>query len=688
MPNRLATESSPYLQQHANNPVAWYPWGEEALQKARDEDKPIFLSIGYSSCHWCHVMEHESFEDEGIARILNDNFISIKVDREERPDLDQIYMNAVLALRNGQGGWPLSAFLTPNQDVFFGGTYWPPQSRMGMPGFDHVLMSVLDAFQNRRDAVNDQSRQISAWLNRETEPVEGDLNEDLLLEAAHVLERQFDFQHGGFGTAPKFPHAMDLALLIRLSDRWGPEHDPSSTRLMEMVRLNLAKMARGGIYDHLSGGFARYSVDEHWLVPHFEKMLYDNALLAGAYLDMFHSSQEPVFGRVARETLDYLLNYMTDEAGAFYSTEDADSEGEEGKFYVWSRAEIESLLSPEIAELFCELYGVTIAGNFEGANILHLRIPVESFADQKGIELGELHAMMDSARETLLRARDQRVRPGLDDKVLVSWNALAIGSFARASYILSDTKYYQAAAKAADFILQNLRTEDGRLLHTWRLGVAKLNAYLDDYSCFIDALLQLYRASFDEKWVDVAVELAGHLTDYFGSEDGGFYFTPSDHETLIARTKEYQDSSVPSGNSMAACALIQLGRLTGNIELVQKAEAIAKDALSLMKRSPLASGQMLIAVEQLLTTSSELVLVGLSSEPFDPLGQLVRQQAPANCSLIARSTEQKNGSRWLDAVLEGKQAIEQQPTLYICQGFSCQTPIVGTEAILQAVKDL
>ncbi len=685
MPNQLTFESSPYLLQHANNPVDWYPWGAEALQKAVDEDKPIFLSIGYSACHWCHVMEHESFEDEGIAKILNDNFVSIKVDREERPDLDQIYMNAVMALRNGQGGWPLSVFLTPEQDVFFGGTYWPPKSRMGMPGFDQVLLSVLDAFQNRRDAVTDQSKQVTDWLNQHDPVAEGELSRSLLITATQTLEQQFDFRNGGFGTAPKFPHAMDLRLLIQMADQVPTDHVPTRETMLAMVQLNLEKMALGGIYDHLGGGFSRYSVDEHWLVPHFEKMLYDNALLAGVYLELFRSAGDSFFAGVARETLDYVLGYLTDDGGAFYSTEDADSEGVEGKFYVWAKSEIESVLKPEWAAWFCELYNVTGSGNFEGANILNLKERVDQWASRKGLELDSFHAEWTAAKSQLLQVRDQRVRPGLDDKVLVSWNALMIDSLAKASFVLGDPKYYQAAAAAANFLLEHLRRADGRLLHTWRRGTAKLDAYLDDYSYLIDALVTLYEASFDERWIVAASGLAEQMIESFGDDDGGFYFTAKDHEKLIARSKAFQDNSVPSGNSMAACGLIRLGRLLGKTDWIERAELTAKAALGLMQRSPLASGQMLIAVDQLLSQSKELVLLGENQTSLERLKPLLSGQADAKTTVICRSADQAETSQALSEALAGKSSVDGQPTLFVCENFSCQAPIVGEAAIVAAL---
>ena len=565
-PNRLAQESSPYLLQHANNPVDWYPWCEEALARARTEDKPIFLSIGYSACHWCHVMEHESFEDERIAGILNENFINIKVDREERPDLDQIYMNAMMALRGGGGGWPLSVFLTPSQEVFFGGTYWPPSSRMGMPGFDHVLHSVLDAFVSRRDQVTEQSQKITAWLNT-AEVQETDLSptREWLITAANTIAQHFDHENGGIGGAPKFPHAMDLRLLTLLARTWADDQPLDKEALLSMVGLTCRKMALGGIFDHLGGGFARYSVDEKWLVPHFEKMLYDNALLTDVYLEMFLATRDEFYRDVVSQTLNYLQVQLTDDSGAFYSTEDADSEGEEGKFYVWSKDEITTALGHEAGKRFCEFYHVTESGNFEGQNILNRTMSFQQFADRSGMEEAELRQQMQSAREKLLSIRNRRVRPGLDDKVLVSWNGLAIHAMARAGTILNEPKYGIAAANAANFILDNIRDENGRLFHTWRHGKAKLPAYLDDYAYFVASLIELYLYDFDENWIQHAITLTNQMIEHFAAPDGqGFYFTADDSEQLIARTKAFQDSSVPSGNSMAAYALLRMGRLIGD----------------------------------------------------------------------------------------------------------------------------
>ena len=687
MTNRLEDQSSPYLLQHKNNPVQWQPWDRQALDMAVQQDKPIFLSIGYSACHWCHVMEHESFENDSIAQVLNDNFINIKVDREERPDLDQIYMAAVMALRNGQGGWPLSVFLTPQQEVFFGGTYWPPTSRMGMPGFDHVLHSVLDAFTNRRGEVNNQSSQITAWLNRTEEAGENSLemNSELLHNAAATLHNNFDFDNGGFGSAPKFPHTMDLSLLVRLSRNWPTDASVDRDVLLDMVRVNLKKMAYGGIFDHLAGGFARYSVDEQWLVPHFEKMLYDNALLVGVYLDMFQDTGDQFYAMIARKTLDYLVNYMTDAEGGFHSTEDADSEGVEGKFYVWSKTEIIDALGQETGKLFCDLYNVTESGNFEGSNILNMTLSYQQFADKHALRKEDLRNQMRSARKQLLGIRDQRIRPGKDDKILISWNALAISSFARAANLLNEKKYYQAAVRATQFIFEKMKKPDGRLHHTWRNGTAKIDGYLDDYSYLINALLDLYDADFDKKWIAKSVTLAEAMIEIFGDQDGGFFFTASDQEQLIARMKSYQDSSVPSGNSMAALGLLRLGRMTGRTEWIELAHNTILASSQLIQRSVLASGQMLITLNEFLSEPAQFVVIAKTHADLENIQNQYSANSATNSNLICQLDGDKPIGV-LELTLAGKTMIDNETTLYVCHGIQCDPPIIGQEAIIERIS--
>ncbi len=688
MSNYLAGESSPYLLQHAQNPVQWYPWGQAALSRARREDKPIFLSIGYSACHWCHVMEHESFENDRIASILNQHFINIKVDREERPDLDHIYMQAVMAVQQGRGGWPLSVFLTPQQEVFFGGTYWPPTSRIGMPGFDQVLRSVLDAFNQRREQVDQQSQQITSWLNRSENPSDlPDLNHQPLFAAVQMLEKAFDPQHGGFGDAPKFPHTMDLSLLRRLARRWPEHRAPGRESMLQMVHVSLTKMAQGGIFDHLGGGFARYSVDEYWLVPHFEKMLYDNALLSSNYLDMVADTADPFFADVARKTLDYLLHDMTDEQGCLYSSEDADSEGIEGKFYVWSKREIMDALGEDCGGRFCDYYDVTEHGNFEGSNILNTRKTFHQFADLHGLDVNEVSEELESARQRLLSIRNQRVRPGRDDKVIVSWNALAISALTRAAMVLGENQYGQAAETAADFILREMRDESGRLLHTWRLGHAKLAGFLDDYAFLIVALLDLYQLKFDPLRLQQADQLTQVMLQHFARPEGGFFFTADDQEKLISRPLTFLDSSIPSGNAMAALALLRLGRITGDVDRIELARNTIAAAMPWMSQSPLSCGQMLIALEKLLMESLELVVVTPDEDQQTQVMDMLREAKLSDHSIICQLASEQP-TELLKSVCEGKTLADGKSTLYICRGFRCEQPVVGLPAMESALRRL
>ena len=685
MPNRLAGESSPYLLQHKENPVDWYPWGAEALEKARREDKPIFLSIGYAACHWCHVMEHESFENEAIARTLNERFVSIKVDREERPDLDQVYMNAV-QMMTGRGGWPMSMFLTPRQQPFFGGTYWPPEAKMGMPGFPQVLAAVADAWQNRREQALEQAAQITRHLQTVSAPVTGgeeggELGPRTVHDATAHLERSFDFTHGGFGTAPKFPHAMDLKVLLRA---WRRDPKPS---LLEMVRLNLDKMAAGGIYDHLGGGFARYSVDERWLVPHFEKMLYDNALLAGVYLEGYQATGDENYARVARETIGYVLRDMTDSAGGFHGTEDADSEGEEGKFYVWTPDEVTSVLGEEAARTFCYVYDVSDEGNFEGQSILNLPKTIEQCATIRGRDADELRSELTAGREKLLAVRNRRVRPGRDDKVLVSWNALMIDTLAQAAGVLGEPRYLEAASRAADFILGTMRRGDGRLLHTWRGGTAKLDAYLDDYAAVAGALVSLYEAGFDERRIDQAVELAELMLEHFHDERAaGFFYTAGDHEPLIARTKDLQDGSVPSGNGMAATVLVRLGKLTGESRYLEAARRTLSAGAGMMLEHPTAAGQLLLALDMLQGPTPEVVVLGdpHQGDTAAALADLRRRFIPNKVVAARPASGGGTVSPSLESIFAGKQVVGDEPTVFVCEQFTCGAPVSGKAAAIAA----
>jgi uncharacterized protein YyaL (SSP411 family) len=681
VPNRLAQESSPYLLQHQSNPVDWYPWGEEALARAKAEDKPIFLSIGYSACHWCHVMEHESFENVGIANELNRLFVCIKVDREERPDLDQIYMNSV-QLMTGRGGWPMSVFLTPELAPFYGGTYWPPTARMGMPGFVDVIRAVADAWEKRRDLARQQAAELTEHLQQVgvSEANSDPLELDLLYHAGAQLQRAFDAEHGGFGRPPKFPHSIDLQVLLRIGSR---QRDP---QLLHIVTHTLEKMAAGGINDQLAGGFARYSVDDRWLVPHFEKMLYDNALLTSAYLETFQATGNPLFANIARQTCDYVLGWMTDDVGGFHSAEDADSEGVEGKFYIWTPAAIQAVLGAERARVFCLAYDVTTAGNFEhGQSILHLPRPLGEVAAEMGLAEADLRTQLDTDRAELLEAREQRVRPGKDDKVLVSWNALMIEALARAAGVLREPRYLQAAEKASLFLHQQLRDERGRLLHCWRQGKAKLPAYLDDYAYLANAWVTLFETTGEAAWLERACELADEMMRHFADhEAGGFFFTAEDHEQLIVRSKDLHDSSVPSGNAVAATALVRLAKLTGNQTYFAAAERTLQTAVGLMQSSPAAAGQWLLALDLWLGPTAEIVLVGdLHADELQQLWSDMQQRFIPR-QVFAAHQQGTSPPRPLEALLAGKEGGSGlSPRVYVCQDFACQAPVEGATAVRQ-----
>ncbi len=601
--NKLSQEISPYLLQHAENPVDWQPWGPEALKRARDEQKPIFLSVGYSACHWCHVMAHESFENESIAGQLNQDFISIKVDREERPDLDQIYMEAVQAM-SGQGGWPMSVFLTPEQKPFFGGTYWPLHGRGGMLGFGDVLSAVAGAWCNRRDELLQQAKKIAQFVSdqRLVGDKSAELNESPLEAAEAGMAQAFDDRMGGFGQAPKFPHATDLNLLL---GRW--RHGRQAP-LLEMVTVTLDRMAAGGIYDHLGGGFHRYSVDADWLVPHFEKMLYDNAMLAGCYLTAWQETGRKAYLRVVRETLDYVLRDMTDPLGGFYSAEDADSEGEEGKFYVWTPRELQEVLGSQRAAAFGRVYDVSESGNFEGHNILHVSKPIDVCAKMLARDAAELEEELAADRAKLLEARDRRVRPGRDDKVLVSWNGLMIDAMARAGALLNEPRYQAAAAAAADFLLAHLSDGQNRLLHGWRAGQARHNAFLDDHASLCNALVTLYETQSEPRRLEEATRLADAILGRFADpEGGGFFYTSSDHEPLIARKKDLWDTPVPSSAGLAVAALMRLARHTHRDDYRRAVEETLRASISFMERSPLGAGQLLCDLDAWLAQRKEAI---------------------------------------------------------------------------------
>ncbi|MEZ6087674.1 MAG: thioredoxin domain-containing protein [Pirellulaceae bacterium] len=646
---------------------------------AQTQQRPIFLSVGYAACHWCHVMEHESFEDARIADLLNAKFVCIKVDREERPDIDQIYMQAVQAM-TGQGGWPMSVFLTPSGKPFYGGTYFPPTRRMGMPGFDQIIDAVADAWESKHEQVLQQADQMTLHL-REALKSEASGADELSLDwialACQRKAEHFDARNGGFGSRPKFPHPMDLELLLR---HWkGSGED----RWLNIVTVTLSKMADGGIYDHLGGGFARYSVDERWLVPHFEKMLYDNALLAGIYLRGYQATGNERYANVARETLQYLMRDMVDTSGGIHSTEDADSEGEEGKYYVWRPEEILQVLGEERGERFCHVFDVTPEGNFEGASILNLRRPLEMIASERGLDFQTLCSELNEDKAKLLAVREERVRPGRDDKILVSWNALAIDALALASGVLRDSQMLDVATCAADFIWNEMRADDGRLLHAYRQGTAHLNAYVDDYAGFITALVSLFEADGDAKWLARASELAERMIAHFEDPaSGGFFYTADDHEQLILRTKDYHDSSVPSGNGEAACALARLADATGNDRFAEVAQRTLRSAVEVMTQQSMAASRLLIALDLTQRPTRQFVLVSPSAEARGRIQQAyLKHYRPSSMfAFLDGPTEQTSDSN--SRLFDSKTMINDQVTLYVCENFACREPIVGEDAIV------
>ncbi len=675
--NWLASENSPYLLQHATNPVPWYPWGPVALERARAENKPIFLSIGYSACHWCHVMAHESFEDPRIAEILRQGFISIKVDREERPELDHLYMQAV-QIMTGRGGWPLSVFLTPELEPFYGGTYWPPRSRHGLPGFDQVLQAVTEAWQHRQSDVRQQGQQLIQTLT-ESMPLPGTmaaLDDRPLAIAQAALHQAFDPQEGGFGSAPKFPPALSLRLLLR---RWLRSKD---SQALSMVRTTLDHMAAGGMYDQLGGGFHRYSVDSRWLVPHFEKMLYDNAALAECYLEAWQATGHEPYARIVRETLDYVLRDMTDPQGGFYSAEDADSQGHEGQFYLWTPEEVAALLGPQHAAAFSAFYDVTRQGNFEGRNILHC----EPNAAQTG-----LTADLIADRARLLAARSQRVRPACDDKVLVSWNGLMIAALARAGVALDEPRYTEAAARAARFLLDHLRDPRGHLFHYWRRGRAQGAAYLDDYAALANALVGLYEAGRHESWIDEAVALTDQILQRFADPDAsGFFYASHDHQPLPVRHKDLFDSAVPSATGLAVTLLLRLGRLCQRSDYLAAAEETLHAHRSLLERAPQAMGQMLLALDLHLGPVQEVVILADHEPTAQALQHEFHRRFLPHAILALRCVDSTADQQRpvLRHAFQGKQLSGQDAALFLCQGFACQAPVVGFQEAAAALDRL
>ena len=674
MPNRLINETSPYLLQHANNPVDWYSWGEEALSKAQAEDKPILLSIGYSACHWCHVMERESFENEDIAAIMNEHFVNIKVDREERPDLDAVYMEAVQML-TGSGGWPMTVFLTPDGKPFYGGTYFPPVDRHNMPGFPRLLESAAGAYRTNRDEINRVTGQLTEQMGRtgQMPPSDALLGVDILHRAYSTLAANFDYQNGGVGNAPKFPQAMTLEVFLRYYAHGYND------RALDMLDLTLEKMARGGIYDQIAGGFHRYSTDSFWLVPHFEKMLYDNALLARLYLNAHQATGRGLYRRITEETLDYVLREMTGPHGGFYSATDADSEGEEGKYFVWSPDEIEQVLGTEEAGLFGRFFGVTQRGNFEGKNILNIGKTATDCSTENGIELAHLIDVVQRGKTALRLVREQRVPPLLDDKVLASWNGLMLRAFAEAGAALGRQDYIEAGVKNANFLTTTMMP-GGKLLRTYREGEAKLPGFLEDYAFVADGLLALYESTFNPRWLDTALAMADAMIDQFWDEPaGGFYDTGRNHEELVVRPRDVFDNAQPCGGSVASDVLLRLAVITGNDEYSRKAVPPMRALSELMSRAPAGTGRWLAALDFYVSTPKEIAIVGPREDAATArLLDEVFGRYLANRVVVWAPGE---GQGAAGPLLEGRGMIGGAPTAYVCENYACQLPVTDPEAL-------
>jgi uncharacterized protein YyaL (SSP411 family) len=653
VPNRLASETSPYLLQHKDNPVEWYPWGDEALARAQAEQRPLLVSIGYSACHWCHVMAHESFEDPEIAALMNDRFVCIKVDREERPDVDAICMEACQAM-TGHGGWPLNAFLTPEKAPFYAGTYFPPEPRHGLPSWRMLLTAVAEAWEGKRDQVQQQSAQLVQALNATArlDPSADPIREEQLVEAVGSLQHSYDRANGGFGSAPKFPPGSTIELLLSGGER-------------EMSLGTLRAMARGGIYDQIGGGFARYSVDATWTVPHFEKMLYDNALLARAYLHGWQVSGDELMREVCCETLDWALREMRGPEGGFCSALDADSEGVEGKFYAWRPDELREVLGPELAESAIAYFGVTEHGNFEhGASVLEARGPVPD--------------RLEEIRSLLLERRSTRVRPGLDDKRLTSWNALMISALADAGAVLGREDYLEAAVGCASFLLGEMRDADGGLLRTWKDGRARIPAYLEDHAYLLEALITLYESTFDPRWYRAAVGVGDTIIERFSDQErGGFFSTADDHEELPARRKDLEDSPIPSGNSAAAFGLLRLALLSGDGKYERHALGVLRLLYPLALRHPNAFAHLLRAADFYLAPVREVAIVGPGAEASTLLG-VVRSAFRPHLVLAGGEADGV-------PLLEGREPVDGHAAAYVCEHFICQAPVTEPEALRAAL---
>jgi uncharacterized protein YyaL (SSP411 family) len=690
-PNRLINEKSPYLLQHANNPVDWYPWGEEAFEKARKENKPIFLSIGYSTCHWCHVMERESFEDPEVANLMNEVFVSIKVDREERPDIDSIYMT-VCQMMTGSGGWPLTIIMTPDKKPFFAGTYFPKDSRFGRIGMTQLVPRIKEIWTTKRDEIVNSANKITSALQQATKETLGEkLDESTFRVAYNQLAERFDTVHGGFGRAPKFPTPHNLLFLLRYWKRAGNEE------ALEIVEKTLQAMRLGGIYDHVGFGFHRYSTDAEWFLPHFEKMLYDQALLAMAYIEAYQATGNEEYEETAREIFTYVLRDMTSPQGGFYSAEDADSEGEEGKFYLWKEEEIRNVLEKEEADLIRDVFNVEKGGNFSeeatgrgaGGNILHLKKSIPAIASQLKISEQELEKRLDAAREKLFSVREKRIHPHKDDKILTDWNGLMIAALAKGGQVFNEPKYEEAAKRAVDFILKNLRKPDGRLLHRYRDGQAALPAHVDDYAFLIWGLLELYETSFDINYLKTAIDLNRDLITHFWDDiSGGFYFTADDGENLLLRNKEIYDGAIPSGNSVSMLNLLRLDRITANSDFEEKAEKIGSAFSKTIKQFPAAHTELMVALDFGVGPSYEVVIVGDSqADDTKAMIKAIRRQFVPNKVVLLRQTEKEEPDIIRIAEFTKSQlSLDGKATAYVCLTYVCKLPTTDISKMLELLN--
>ncbi|MDQ3173463.1 MAG: thioredoxin domain-containing protein [Acidobacteriota bacterium] len=686
-PNRLIKEKSPYLLQHAHNPVDWYPWGEEAFEKARRENKPVFLSIGYSTCHWCHVMEAESFSDTQVASLMNDAFVSIKVDREERPDIDNVYMN-VSVLMTGSGGWPLTIIMTPDKRPFFVATYIPKDGRFGQAGLLDLIPRVKEAWATQHERILQSATQITSALQQKTSNSSGADPDTSTLQAAYQqLKSRFDERYGGFGQSQKFPTPHNFLFLLRYWKRTG------DAKALEMVERTLQAMRRGGMYDHVGFGFHRYSTEPTWLVPHFEKMLYDQALLAMAYTEAFQATGKEEYEKTAREIFTYVLRDMTSASGGFYSAEDADSEGEEGKFYLWSEKEIRQALGKEDADLFVKVFGVQSGGNFteqstgnkSGTNILYLSKPLRETAADLKLPEQQLRNRLELSRQKLFAVREKRIHPGKDDKILVDWNGLMIAALAKGAQAFNEPKYLEAAMRAADFIQRNVRTSDGRLLHRYRDGQANIKAHAEDYAFLIWGLLELHEATFQINYLRAALDLNNELLKHFWDANrGGFYFSADDGEALLVRSKEIYDGAIPSGNSVAMLNLLRLGRITANTDFEQKAAAIGRAFSGEIKSSPSASTQLMVALDFGIGPSYEVVIAGGSqAEDTRAMLNALRIGFIPNKVVLLKPTDQKEPEiTRLAAFTKYQSSRDGKATAYVCLNYNCKLPTTEINKML------